>query len=62
MKQRVGFILVKYQGFVEVLRGLLGITHLHLVDGKVREEWTVYDQLALLTQIKLGELAGSERR
>jgi predicted ester cyclase len=36
---------------------VLGMTHLHVIDGRVREEWTVYDQLALLTQIKLGEFA-----
>ncbi len=36
---------------------VLGMTHLHLVDGKVVEDWTLYDELAMLTQIKLGELA-----
>jgi predicted ester cyclase len=36
---------------------VLGITHLHVVRGVIVEEWTVYDELALLTQIKLGELA-----
>jgi predicted ester cyclase len=30
---------------------------LHVVDGLIVDEWTVYDELALLTQIKLGELA-----
>ena len=35
---------------------VLGITHLHIIEGKVVEEWTVYDQLAMLTQIKMGEI------
>ena len=35
----------------------MGITHLHVRDGKVVDDWTVYDEMALLTQIKLGELA-----
>lgn len=35
---------------------VLGVTHLHIVDGKVIEDWTLYDELAMLTQIKLGEL------
>ena len=38
---------------------LLGITHLHIVDRKVVDEWIVYDEMALLTQIKLGQLAGA---
>lgn len=36
---------------------VLGITHLHVVNGKVVDDWTVYDELAMLTQIKLGQLA-----
>ncbi len=36
---------------------LMGITHLHVVDGKVVDDWTVYDELTLLIQIKLAELA-----
>ena len=36
---------------------VLGITHLHIVDGKVVEDWTLYDELAMLTQIKLGQMA-----
>jgi predicted ester cyclase len=30
---------------------VLGITHWHLVDGIIAEEWTVFDELALLTQL-----------
>ncbi len=36
---------------------VLGMTHLHVVDHLIVEEWTLYDELALLTQIKLGDLA-----
>ena len=36
---------------------LMGVTHLHVRDGKVVDDWTVYDELSLLTQVKLGELA-----
>lgn len=35
---------------------LLGMTHLHIINRKVIDEWTVYDEMALLTQIKLHEL------
>ena len=30
---------------------LLGVTHWHLQDGKVAKEWTVFDELALMSQI-----------
>lgn len=36
---------------------VLGFTHFHIVDGKIVDEWVVYDEMAMLTQIKLGELA-----
>lgn len=36
---------------------LLGMTHLHVVNRKVVDEWAVYDEMALLTQVKLHELA-----
>ncbi len=36
---------------------LLGVTHLHVVNRKVVDEWAVYDEMALLTQVKLHELA-----
>ena len=39
---------------------VLGFTHLHVVDGRIKEEWTVYDGLAMLTQVKLGELARAQ--
>ena len=36
---------------------VLGITHLHIVDGRIVEDWTLYDELSMLTQIKLGDMA-----
>jgi predicted ester cyclase len=35
---------------------VMGMTHLHVIDGKVVEDWTLYDELALLTQLKLGSM------
>ena len=35
---------------------VMGMTHFHYKDGKIVDEWTVYDELSLLTQIKLGQL------
>ena len=35
----------------------MGMSHFHIKDGKVVEEWTLYGELALLTRIKLGALA-----
>ena len=37
---------------------VMGMTHLHLVNGMIVDEWTLYDELAMLTQVKLGALAG----
>ena len=36
---------------------VMGMTHLHVVDRRVVDDWTVYDEMALLTQVKLGLLA-----
>ena len=36
---------------------VMGMTHLHLKEGRVVEDWTLYDELALLTQIKMAEMA-----
>ena len=36
---------------------VMGISHLHVRDGRIVDEWTVYDELATRIQIKLGELA-----
>ena len=35
----------------------MGVNHFHIVGGKIVEDWTLYDEFAMLTQIKLGALA-----
>ncbi len=35
---------------------VMGMTHLHVVAGRIVDDWTVYDELAMLTQVKLGLL------
>ena len=35
---------------------VMGMSHYHIVDGKIVDDWCVYDELALLTQIKLGAM------
>ena len=35
---------------------VMGMSHFHVKDGRIVDEWTVYDELALLAQIKLGAL------
>jgi predicted ester cyclase len=32
---------------------VLGVSHFHVIDGRIVDEWTVYDELALLAQLKL---------
>lgn len=36
---------------------LLGISHYHIIDNRVVEQWDVFDELAMLTQIKLGAMS-----
>ena len=36
---------------------IMGMTHYHIVDGKIIDEWSVYDKLSMLVQLKLGALA-----
>ena len=36
---------------------VMGISHYHYKGGKIVEEWTVYDELSLLVQIKLAQMA-----
>ncbi|MDG3579718.1 alpha/beta fold hydrolase [Rhizobium sp. YJ-22] len=36
---------------------VMGMTHYHYKDGKIVDEWNVYDELSLLTQVKLAKLA-----
>ncbi|WP_354043668.1 alpha/beta fold hydrolase [Devosia sp. UYZn731] len=35
---------------------VMGMSHYHWKDGKIVDEWNVYDELSLLTQIKLAQL------
>jgi pimeloyl-ACP methyl ester carboxylesterase/predicted ester cyclase len=39
---------------------VMGMSHYHWKNGKVVDEWNVYDELSLLTQVKLGQLADGE--
>ncbi|MDX0403599.1 ester cyclase [Sinorhizobium medicae] len=36
---------------------VMGMTHYHYKDGKIVDEWNVYDELSLLVQVKLAEMA-----
>lgn len=36
---------------------VMGMSHYHWKDGKIVDEWNVYDELSLLVQVKLGQLA-----
>jgi predicted ester cyclase len=40
----------------------MGMTHYHYRNGKIVDEWNVYDELSLLTQLKLGELVEAGRK
>lgn len=35
---------------------LLGVSHFHVVGGRIVEDWTVFDEMAMLAQIKLGAM------
>lgn len=35
---------------------VMGVTHFHVVDGKIVDEWVVYDELSMLVRLKLAEL------
>lgn len=35
---------------------VMGVNHFHIRDGKIIDEWVVYDELSMLAQIKLAEL------
>ncbi len=34
----------------------MGVTHFHIRDGKIIDEWAVYDELSMLAQIKLATM------
>lgn len=36
---------------------VMGMSHYHYKDGKIVDEWTVYDELSLLVQVRLAQLA-----
>ena len=35
---------------------VMGVTHFHVRDGKIVDEWVVYDELSMLVQLKLAAL------
>jgi predicted ester cyclase len=35
---------------------VMGISHFHVKDGQVVDEWRVYDELALMVQVRLGRM------
>ena len=36
---------------------VMGMSHFHIRDGKVVDEWTVYDEMSVLMQVKLAQMA-----
>ena len=38
---------------------VMGMSHFHIIDGKIVDEWVVYDDLAMLVQLKLGGLVAA---
>ncbi|WBU55703.1 ester cyclase [Paracoccus sediminicola] len=40
---------------------VMGISHFHYKDGKIVDEWRVYDELSLLVQVKLAQLSEAAR-
>ena len=39
---------------------VMGISHFHIRDGKIVEEWAVYDELSMLVQIKMAAMQRSD--
>jgi predicted ester cyclase len=35
---------------------VMGVTHYHVIDGKIVDEWIVYDELSMLVQLKLADM------
>ncbi|HEV2518039.1 MAG TPA: ester cyclase [Devosia sp.] len=40
---------------------VMGMTHYHYKNGKIVDEWNVYDELSLLTQVKLAQLTDAPK-
>lgn len=36
---------------------VMGMSHFHYKDGKIVDEWRVYDELSMLMQVKLAQMA-----
>ena len=36
---------------------VMGMSHFHIKDGKVVDEWRVYDELSLMMQVRLAQMA-----
>jgi hypothetical protein len=34
----------------------MGVTHFHVIDGKIVDEWVLYDEFSMLVQIRMAEL------
>ena len=41
---------------------ILGMTHYHYKNGRIVDEWNVYDELSILMQVKLGQMAKAAGR
>lgn len=36
---------------------VMGMTHLHIKDGRIVDDWTIYDEMSVLMQVKLAQMA-----
>ena len=41
---------------------VMGMTHYHYKNGRIVDEWNVYDELSLLTQIELGKMVEAKQK
>jgi predicted ester cyclase len=41
---------------------IMGMTHYHYKNGRIVDEWNVYDELSLLTQIELGKMVDEAKK
>jgi hypothetical protein len=39
----------------------MGMSHFHYKNGRIVDDWTVYDELSLLMQIKLGQMVAASK-